>query len=86
MPCKCIGSVDVTIYRTPTSTDGKQAKDFFERKGVAYQDFDITSDPIAYHQMEVVSGQVDQTVIVVGQKVFVGFNQEELEPVVPSFF
>lgn len=86
MPCKCMCNVDVVILRTPESAEGKQAKQFFDRKGVAYEDLDVTADAKALQRMQELSGQTERPVIVVDDQVFVGFDQERIEPRVPSFF
>lgn len=86
MPCKCIGSADITLYRMPDSSEGRQAQDFFDDKAVAYKDLDVSTDPQALQKMRTLSGQTDRPVIVVNKRVFVGFDLSKLERVVPSLF
>lgn len=86
MPCKCVGSVYVTIYSTPTSAEGRQARHFFERKGVPYEEFDVSADPQALQRLRELSGQTDRPAIVVDERVFVGFDRSQLESAVPSLF
>lgn len=86
MPCKCIVAVDVTIYRSPDSAEGRLAKDFFDSKGVAYEDLDISADAQTLQQMQTLSGQTERPVILVDNRVFTGFDPAELEHFVPSFF
>lgn len=86
MPCKCIGSVDVTIYRVPASREGSDVKNYFDRKGVRYEDLNVEVDPKAFETMKHLSGQTVRPVIVIDDRVFVGFDPAELEHFVPSFF
>jgi glutaredoxin len=86
MPCRCIPAVDITIYRMPQSAEGIQAQAYFLRKGVAFDDLDISINPQALTKIEELSGQNERPVIVVNQKTFIGFNQDEIDLVVPSMF
>jgi len=76
--------VYVTIYRSNASQEGLKVRNYFNRKGIAYDDFDISSDTLAFQKMKELSGQTEQPVVVVDDKVFVGFNPEQLDLVVPS--
>lgn len=67
-------------YSTPTSTEGRQARHFIESKRVAYEDLDVSAD------QQALTGRTDWPVIVVGDRVFVGFHPSELEGMVPSLF
>jgi glutaredoxin len=86
MSCRCVPAVDITIYRTPTSVEGMQAQEYFLRRGVAFQDFDVSINPQAMKEIGELSGQRDRPVILVNRQVFVGFNPDELDLVVPSLF
>jgi arsenate reductase-like glutaredoxin family protein len=86
MPCKCVGSVYVTIYSTPTWIEGQQARHFFESKGVPYEELNVSTDPEALKKLRELSGQIDRPAIIVDEQVFVGFDRSQLESAVPSFF
>jgi len=86
MPCKCIGAVDVTIFRYPDSKEGVELKQFFDRKGVCYEDLDVSQDPKELQRMRELSGQVERPVALIDEKVVIGYDPVELEPLVPSFF
>ena len=86
MPCKCVPSVFVTIYSTPASVEGQQARYFFNRKGVPYEELDVSADPQALQRLRELSGQTDRPVIVVNDRVFVGFDHSQMESAVPSLF
>ncbi len=84
MPCRCVPAIFVSIYRKPTSKEGEQAQAYFNRKGLAYDDFDVSVDPVALKKMESLSGQTERPVIVVDENIFIGFDSEQLDLVVPS--
>ena len=86
MPCKCVPSVFVTIYSTPTSAEGEEARLFFNRKGVPYEELDVLADPQALQKLRELSGQTDRPVIVVNDRVFVGFDDSQMDSAVPSMF
>ena len=86
MTCRCVPSVYVTIYTTPTSTETREARNFFSRKGIPFEDLDISSDPQAWQKIQELSGQAERPVIIVDEKVFIGFDQSQLESAVPSLF
>jgi len=84
MPCRCVPAIFVSIYRTPLSKEGELARAYFNRKGLAYDDFDVSSDNVALKMMEKLSGQTERPVIVVDEHIFTGFDPEQLDLVVPS--
>jgi len=86
MPCKCLGAVDVTIFRTTDSKEGIELKQFFDRKGVCYEDMDVTKDPKELQRMIELSGQAERPIALIDEKVVIGYDPVELEPLVPSFF
>jgi glutaredoxin len=86
MPCRCIPAVDITIYRTASSAEGIEAQAYFLRKGIAFEDLDISVNPEALSKIEELSGQKERPVIVVNRKTFVGFSPDEMDLVVPSLF
>jgi glutaredoxin len=53
---------------------------------VAFQDIDVSINPQAMKEMGELSGQKDRPVVLVNRQVFVGFNPDELDLVVPSLF
>jgi hypothetical protein len=86
MTCRCVPNVDVTVYRDPKSAEGREAMLFFERKGVRWDDMDVTTSPSALREMRALSGQSARPVIVVDGQVIVGCDPAVLEPLVPSRF
>ena len=86
MPCRCVPAVFVTIYCTATSTETDEARHFFNRKGVPFEEFDVSTDPHALQRLQELSGQTDRPVIVVNDQVFVGFDDSQMESAVPSLY
>jgi arsenate reductase-like glutaredoxin family protein len=86
MPCRCVPAVDISIYRAADSKEGKQVQAYFNRKGIAYEDFDVSSDPIAFAQMQKLSGQGVKPVVVINDRVLVGFLPDQFDLLVPSLF
>lgn len=86
MTCRCVAPVDITLYRDPATAEGREALLYFERKGVRFEDVDVTADASGIRQMLVLSGQTQRPVIVVDEQVLVGFDVAQLEPLVPSRF
>jgi arsenate reductase-like glutaredoxin family protein len=84
MPCRCVPAVDISIYREAASEEGKQVQAYFNRRGVAYEDYDISSDPVAFAQMQKLSGQKVKPVVVINDRVLVGFLPEQFDLLVPS--
>jgi arsenate reductase-like glutaredoxin family protein len=75
--------MDIAIYGDQASPEVKEAQAFFERKGVAY-DLYLMSQPGILQKMADLSGQTDRPVIVVNDRVFVGFDRAEMESAVSS--
>ena len=68
----------VTIYSTPSCHFCHMAKDFFTEKSVAYEDFDVSTDQAKRQEMIQKSGQLGVPVIIIGNKVIVGFNKPKI--------
>ncbi len=86
MTCRCVPSVYVTIYAPPTSTETRDARDFFNSKGIPFEDLDVSTDPPARQKIQELSGQIERPVIVIDEKIFIGFDLSQLESAVPSLF
>ena len=70
---------NVTVYSTPTCPYCVRVKEYLTKKGVVYRDLNVAVDRAAAHEMVQKSGQMGVPVIVVDDKVVIGFNQRELE-------
>jgi arsenate reductase-like glutaredoxin family protein len=76
----------VTIYAAPASPETRDARNFFSRKGIPFEDLDISTDPQARQKIQELSGQAERPVITVDDKVFIGFDLSQMESAVPSLF
>ena len=68
----------VTIYSTPTCHFCHMAKDFFAEKGVLFEDFNVSTDLDKRKEMVDKSGQMGVPVILIEDKVVVGFNKPKI--------
>lgn len=68
----------ITVYSTPTCHFCHMAKDFFTANGVAFEDFDVSSDLAKRKEMVDKSGQMGVPVIVIDDKLIVGFNKPKI--------
>ena len=73
--------VKVKIYSTPACVYCKMARQFFEKNGVEYEDYDVAANQDALKEMIAKSHQMGVPVIDVDGQVFVGFNRSGLEKV-----
>ncbi len=72
----------VKIYGSATCTNCNMAKDYLNSRGIGYDFVDVTKDREALKEMREISGGARSIpVIVVCNKVVIGFDQEELEQV-----
>ena len=69
----------VKIYSTPTCSQCRAAKRYFKDKGVEYQELDVASDARARVEMMGIAQTRTVPVIVIDGRVFVGFDQAEIE-------
>jgi glutaredoxin-like YruB-family protein len=70
---------DVIVYSTPTCPYCVRVKEYLTKKGVVYRDVNVAVDRAAAHEMVQKSGQMGVPVIVVDDKVVIGFDQKELD-------
>ena len=70
---------DVIVYSTPTCPYCVRVKEYLTKEGVAYRDVNVAVDRAAAHEMVQKSGQMGVPVIVVDDKVVIGFDQKELD-------
>jgi len=54
------------------------AKDFFTAQGIAYEDFDVSTNLDKRKEMVDKSGQMGVPVIMIGDKLIVGFNKPKI--------
>lgn len=68
----------VTIYTTPTCHFCHMAKEFFDEKGVAYTNHDVSVDAAKRQEMIQLTGQLGVPVIVIDGDIMVGFDRAKL--------
>jgi glutaredoxin-like YruB-family protein len=68
----------VTIYSTPTCHFCHAAKELFTEKNIAFNDYNVATDLEKRKEMIDKSGQMGVPVIIVGDKVVVGFDEMQL--------
>tara|TARA_Y100000034_G_C6823153_1_gene370943 strand:+ start:135 stop:362 length:228 start_codon:yes stop_codon:yes gene_type:complete len=71
--------MSVTVYSTSTCPWCKKVKEFLTEKKVEFADKDVSEDQEAQKEMIDKSGQMGVPVIVIKDKVIVGFDQEAIE-------
>jgi len=69
---------DVVIYSTPTCHFCHAAKDFFTANNVKFTDHDVQDDLVAREEMIEKSGQRGVPVIMIGDEIVVGFDEDLL--------
>ncbi|MDE2188607.1 MAG: glutaredoxin family protein [Patescibacteria group bacterium] len=68
----------VTIYSTPTCVYCKAAKDYFNKNGVSFTEYNVAADAVKRKEMVDKTGQLGVPVITIGDQVIVGFDQEAI--------
>lgn len=69
----------VKIYSTPTCHFCHMAKDFFTQNGVAFEDFNVSTDLDKRKEMMEKSGQMGVPVIEIDGKLIVGFDLPKIK-------
>lgn len=83
MGCRCVARMDIVIYGDEASPEMRELQAFLERKGVAYE-LQLTSQAGVLQKMADLSGQTDRPVVIINERVFVGFDLAEMESGVSS--
>ncbi len=66
---------EVTIYSTPTCHFCHAAKEYFTEHNVKFTDHNVASDLEKRKEMIDLSGQMGVPVIVIGDRMIIGFDQ-----------
>lgn len=69
---------DVVIYSTPTCHFCHAAKEFFTENDIKFTDHDVQDDMEARQEMIEKSGQMGVPVIMIGDEIVVGFDENAL--------
>jgi len=70
---------DVRCYTIPTCPWCRKAKEYLVEKGVQFMDYNVAEDRAKLQEMMQLTGQRGVPVIVVGEEVIVGFNENRLD-------
>ena len=68
----------VVIYSTPTCHYCQVAKEFFKSHDVSYTEHNVMEDKARRAKMVELTGKMSVPVIVIGRKVVVGFDEENI--------
>jgi glutaredoxin 3 len=71
--------VSITIYSTPSCGYCRVAKDYFQRKGLRFTEYNVAADPGKADEMMRKSGQMGVPVLDINGRIIVGFNQGAIE-------
>jgi glutaredoxin-like YruB-family protein len=70
----------ITIYSTPTCSYCLMAKDYFQEKGLDFEDFDVSVDMEKREEMlEKTDGQMGVPVIDIDGEIVFGFDKNKIE-------
>lgn len=69
----------VVVYSTPTCPYCVYAKNYFNQNNVAFDDVDVTKDPVKVQEMINKSGQMGVPVIDINGSIVVGFQPTVFE-------
>lgn len=69
----------VVVYSTPTCPWCKKAKDYLTQKGIAYTNYDVSTDRDKAKEMIDKSKQMGVPVITIDNQVVIGFNQPQID-------
>jgi glutaredoxin-like YruB-family protein len=68
----------VNIYTTSTCSQCAKTRAWLSANGVDYNEFNIVEDPEALQRMIEISGSRNVPVIQIGERVIVGFKEDEI--------
>lgn len=69
----------IKVYGTSWCHYCNAAREFFKEKRIPFEDINIEKNPEAAKEIIEKSGQMGVPVILIGEKVIVGFNREQIE-------
>ncbi len=69
----------VKIYSQPTCPDCNRVKAYLDKKGISYEDINVQKDKKALEEMARRYGIRVTPVVVIGDRVMVGFNAPKID-------
>ncbi|MBI1823758.1 MAG: glutaredoxin family protein [Nitrospirae bacterium] len=73
---------EVKIYTTSTCLYCRQAKEYMQKKGIKYTEYDVTKNQDALKEMVKISGARSVPVITACEEVMIGFDPARLEQMI----
>ncbi|MDV2495008.1 MAG: glutaredoxin family protein [bacterium] len=83
-PANASSTTPVTIYTTPSDARSAKAREWFKAHNIPFTDHNVVADPEALSQMIKVSGSRRIPVVQIGDRVFVGFDENQLAASLPE--
>jgi glutaredoxin 3 len=74
----------VTVYSATWCAFCHAAKDYLDKKGIAYTDKDVDSDPAIAREAVEVSGQTGIPVLKINDQVIIGFDRPRIDTALAS--
>lgn len=71
--------MSVKIYSTPECQYCKQAKAFFEKNNIEYENIDVSTNDSAMEEMKKKSNGLTVPVIDIDGKILIGFDESKLK-------
>lgn len=68
----------IVIYSTPTCHYCNMTKEFLKENNVEYTDYNVAEDTEKRAEMIEKSGQMGVPVIMIGEEMLIGFNEEKM--------
>lgn len=69
----------IKIYTTTNCPYCRMAKEYFQKKGIEFEEIDVSIDGDSASQMIEISGQMGVPVIKINGKIIIGFNKPKIE-------
>lgn len=69
----------IKIYSTPTCTWCQKVKKYLKSNSLEYTDIDVSDSKRASDEMKKISGQSGVPVVVINNKVIIGFNRTAID-------
>ncbi len=71
-------TAEIKIYSTPSCPYCHLAKEYFESKGLEYEDIDVFKDVQKRQEMITETGQMGVPVIKINGQIVIGFNKSKI--------
>lgn len=74
----------IKVYGTSTCHFCHAAKEYFKEKNIEFEDINVEEDQKAAKEMMDKSGQMGVPVIIIDDKIIIGFDKEKIEEVLKN--